>query len=223
MSICPSEIPLPARQRGAEQKILLFLIMNPEKLNFNPEPFRQEQGESVKSEKEIAWEEKLADVDKIVDRLGKGVDEKIKESVAAFLVHEFTTNDSCEGHIVEEGEEQHGLPYPWIEVYAPEPEEWIKTEGEKKKELEREWTVKNLEQQRKMMGFLEEFYKGRKTPFDARLVFDKVGVFGGFRVQSFSAEMTAILTLEERKQKLALYQKEMNDFTKFLKDKYFSN
>ena len=35
--------------------------------------------------------------------------------------------------------------------------------------------------------------------------------------------MTAILTPEERKQKLKLYQKEMEDFTNFLKNKFLTN
>jgi len=51
--------------------------MNPEKPNFNSEPHSQEQGEPIKSEQEIAWDKKLAEVNEITDRLGKGVDEKI--------------------------------------------------------------------------------------------------------------------------------------------------
>ena len=159
----------------------------------------------------------MAEVNEIADQLGKGIDEKIKEPVAAFLIHEFTTSGSCEGHMAQEGEDQHGLPYPWVEVYAPEPEGWEYSEEKK-----REWTVENFKQQQKMMRFLEEFYKERQTPFDARLVFDGVGAFGGFRVQSFGAKMAAILTPEEQKQKLELYQTEMYDFTKFLKNRHFS-
>lgn len=196
--------------------------MNPERPHFNPEPPSQEPDEPVTSEEEIAWKKKMAEVNEIADRLGKGVDEKIKESVSAFLIHKFTTSGSCGGHMAGEGEKEHGLPYPWIEIYAPEPEGWRKAEGDKKEQLDQEWRIKNFEQQQKMMGFLEEFYEGRETPFDARLTFDRAGVFGGFRVQSFGAEMTAILTPGERKQKLALYQKEMEDFTKFLKDKHLS-
>ncbi len=190
--------------------------MSIENPNSNPEPPLQEQGEQVKSEKEIAWEQKMAEVNEITDRLGKGVDEKIKEPVAAFLIHEFITDGSCEGHMAEEGEDQHGLPYPWVEVCAPEPEGWEESEEKK-----REWAVENFKQQQKMMVFLEEFYKERETPFDAKLVFDRVGAFGGFRVQSFGAEITTILTPEEQKQKLELYRKEIGDFTKFLKDKHF--
>ena len=121
--------------------------MSLEKPNFNPESFsqeQQEQNEPIKSEKEIAWEQKLSVVNEITDRLGMGVDEKIKESVAAFLIHEFTTSGSCEGHMTEEGKERHGLPYPWIGVYAPEPEGWKESQEKK-----REWTIENLQQQKK--------------------------------------------------------------------------
>jgi hypothetical protein len=196
--------------------------MKPEQQNFNlPQP-SPEQREPVKSVNEITWEQTLAKVEHVVDGLGMGVDEKIKESVVAFLVHEFTTSGSCEGHIAEEGDEQHGLPYPWVEVYALEPDDWEEAEGEKKEQLEREWRVKNIEQQQKMMGLMEEFYNERETPFDARLTFDRLGAFGGFKVQSFGAEMTTILAPKEKRQKLALYQKEMKDFTHFLKNKFLS-
>ncbi|MBZ1348780.1 MAG: hypothetical protein KY053_00895 [Candidatus Liptonbacteria bacterium] len=174
------------------------------------------QDKQEKSDQKIVWERRLTEVNEITNSLGKGVDEKIKESVATFLIHEFTTSGSCEGHLTEKGEDKHGLPYPWIEVYAPEPDGW--KESEKKQKA---WTIENLKQQQKMMSFLEQFYKDRETPFDARLTFDKVGAYGWFRVQNFGGEMWSMLILKEQKQKLELYRKEMRDFTEFLKDKYF--
>ncbi|MDP2676373.1 MAG: hypothetical protein Q8O83_01680 [bacterium] len=194
--------------------------MNLERQNFNTEPLSQEQGEQIKSEQKIAWEKKRKEVDTITDRLGLGIDEKIKESVTAFQVHEFTTSQSCEGHTGEE--EKHGASFPWVEVYAPGPKGWIDAKGEKKKELDREWTIKNLEQQQKMMGYFTEFYQDRETPFDARLAFDRIGAFGGFRVQSFGAEIMRLLSPKEQIKKLELYRKEMDDFTEFLKSKHFA-
>lgn len=73
-----------------------------------------------------------------------------------------------------------------------------------------------------MMNLLEEFYQNRETPFDARLVFDRIGAFGGFRVQSFGAAIMELLPPEEQLKKFELYRKEMNDFAEFLKRKYFS-
>lgn len=134
----------------------------------------------------------MAEVEKITDSLGKGIDEKIKETVAAFLAHGFTTSASCEGHI------DHGLPYPWVEVYALEPVGWREAEDDRKKQLEQEWRRKNLEQQLRMIAFLEEFYRERETPFDARLIPNRIGAFGGFRVQSLGAKITEILSKEQR-------------------------
>lgn len=59
--------------------------MNSEKPNFNLNPSSQEQGEPVKSENEVAWEKKLAEVNEIADRLGKGVDEKIVSQLPLFV------------------------------------------------------------------------------------------------------------------------------------------
>ena len=170
--------------------------------------------EAVPSEKEIVWEKYRADVDKIADRLGKGVDEKIKEAVAAFIAYEFPTSGSCEGHLHEEGQEKHGLPYPWVEIYAPEPE------GLPDEEKKEKWTIENLKYRQKMMEYFSEFYQGREVPIDARLVFDAIGIFGGFRVQSFGAETIELLASEDQKSKLGLYRKEIDDFVSFLKEKY---
>lgn len=172
-----------------------------------------------KSNKEILWDKNRAEVDKIADKLGKGIDEKIKEAVVAFRVYGFITSQSCEGHICEVNEKcRTGVPFPWIELYTPEPKGWKKSEEKK-----REWAIENLTQQQKMIGYLDEFYQGRETPFDARLTFRGIGVYGGFRIQSFGSETMTLLTQEEQIKKLELYRKEMDDFTNFLKDKYLSN
>lgn len=203
--------------------------MNLKKENFDQELPAQKPNEAVKSAKEVEWERKREEVDKITDRIGTEIDENIKEAVTAFRIYEFPTTQSCEGHI-SEGEIKRGLPFLWIQICLPEPEGWHergereKESEEKRKEWkkkEKEWEGKNFEQQKKMMDLLAEFYQGRETPFDARLVFENSGGWGGFRVQSFGAKMMILLSTAEQKQKLELYQKEMNDFTKFLKDKYF--
>lgn len=172
------------------------------------------------SERQIAWNNELEKINKITDGLGQGMDERIIEPVTAFSVYGFTTEGSCEGHLDEAGEEEHGHPYPWIEIYVIDLDKWAKADDAEQEKLDEEWTFKNFEQQRKMMGFLAEFYKGRETPFDARLTFSKAGAWGGFRVQSFGADMMSISSFEEKKQSLTLYRKEMEDFGKFLKEKY---
>lgn len=51
-----------------------------------------------KSEKQRAWENKLKELDEAADMKGNGLDERIKEVVAAFNVNGFNTSQSCEGH-----------------------------------------------------------------------------------------------------------------------------
>ena len=178
--------------------------------------FKEQKSEDNEQEydpKKIAeWKRKRAEVDEIVDNLGKGIDGGIKDVVTALLVHNFSTSGSCEGHVNEKG---HGYPFPWIEVYTPAPEGWKENEEKKK-----EWAVENLRQQKRMMGDLDEFYKDRHPPIDMRLIFRQIGMFGGFRLQSMGAEVMVLLTLEEQKEKLRIYRQEMNDFAEFLKEKY---
>ena len=193
--------------------------MSIERPNFDPSSPPQKQNDLIKSEQGIMWEKIRAEVDKITDALGRGIDDKIKETVTAFRIHEFTTNQSCEGHI--DDKEMDETPFPWVEINIPEPEGWKEATGKKKEEIEQEWTIENLEQQRKMMRLLAEFYQDRKVPFDVRLTFDRSGTFGGFRIQGFGAEIMKLLSPEEQHKKLISYRKEMNDFTNFLKDKYF--
>lgn len=166
------------------------------------------------AKKEILWEKKRAEIEMIADRLGKGIDEKIKEAITALAVYEFPTSQSCEGHI--RGEEE-GEPYPWVEIDSPEPENWEKDEEKKK-----EWRAENLKQQKRVIDLLEEFYQTRQTAFDARLHLRNIGAFGAFRVQSAGAEIMDLLPSEEQKKKLELYRKEIDDLTAFLKEKYFS-
>jgi hypothetical protein len=159
------------------------------------------------------------EVNKITDKLGRGIDDKIKNTVTAFMAHGFFTSQSCEGHPLEEN---RGYPFPWVEIYCPEPEGWRHSEGIIHEEKSREWTIENLKQQQKMINLLAEFYKERETPFDARLIFEYIGSYGGFRVQSFGGVLIRLLSLRERHIKLELYRKEIHDFALYLTDKYFS-
>lgn len=149
-------------------------------------------------------------MDEITDKLGMPIDPEIKEAVVAFNIWKFPTSQSCEGHFHKEG-----ASFPWVEVYTPEPKGW-----EKDEKIQKEWTVENLRQKKRMTEMLSEFYKDRQTPFDARLSFMNIGAYGAFRVQSIGAEMIELFSKEKQKKKQEIYRKEMNDFAKFLKDKF---
>lgn len=177
------------------------------------------ESESAKSEKEMLWEQKRKEIDEIKDGLDLGIDEHIKEAVTALNVYEFSTNQSCEGHL---DKEEHGTTFPWVEIYALQPKDWRKSKGEKKEKLEEEWRIENLQQQKRMMDLFAEFYQDRQTPFDARLTFKNIGAFGGFRIQSFGGEVMKLLPLQEKEDKLKLYRKELDNFTQFLKEKFLN-
>jgi len=71
-------------------------------------------------EKLARWERTRTHVDEMRDALGKGVDERIKDTVVAFLVNEFSTRGSCEGHLEERfGKMRKISPYVDIGVEAP--------------------------------------------------------------------------------------------------------
>lgn len=173
--------------------------------------YRDQKTQEGVSEREFQWKKMLEEVEVISDRIGKKIDEGIKETVAAFLAHGFPTSQSCEGHIGEEG-----TCYPWIEIETPELEGW--EEDEQKK---RTWILENLKHQQRLLGLLDEFYSHRNVPFDVRLTFRYIGAYGAFRVQSIGADIAQeLLNLQEQQEKVPSFKKEMDDFTTFLKTKY---
>jgi hypothetical protein len=88
-------------------------------------------------------------------------------------------------------------------------------------ELKEKIKQENLNEQRKIEDLLNSFYENRLTDSQSKLVLEILG-FGEVRLQSFATETQEEETNEENKiERLALFQKEMNDFTKFLKNKFF--
>lgn len=65
------------------------------------------------SEKEIAWDKQMQEVEKIKDAMGYGIDSGVKETIAACNLLEIPTSASCEGH------SDSGFNAPWIQIDAP--------------------------------------------------------------------------------------------------------
>lgn len=127
---------------------------------------------------------------------------------------DFPTDQSCEGHI----EKDHGLPYPWVQVYAEEPEGYEGTP-----EMDAKWISSNQVERDKMIPLLEEFYHGRNTEPDTKIIMDDMGQYGAFRLQSQGAAKIRGLPKSELVEKHSLYVKEMADFGAFLKEKFFNS
>lgn len=192
---------------------------------------REEAPEETQKEKEIEPEEKAEkvkekhlkeienEVERITDALGKPIDPGIKETVVSLKVWEFPTYQSCEGHSAEhpekiEVEERESIT-PWVRVVSPEPENW-----EKDKLVQKEWKKENLKHQLKMVELLDEFYQERKASFDVRLHIEQFGIYGGFTITNQGSNIIEGLPKREQEKKRTLYQKEMQEFAKFLKEKY---
>ncbi|MDB5266634.1 MAG: hypothetical protein JWN89_449 [Parcubacteria group bacterium] len=73
-------------------------------------------------EKLALWEDILARLDRVADKLGMPIDSGIKETVAAFVLNKFPTYLSCEGHVEERfGERVKINPYVGIGFDEPHP------------------------------------------------------------------------------------------------------
>ena len=94
--------------------------------NFNIESSGNFSEQTEKNqEKEQKLDEIRQDVESTGDRLGKPIDEGIKETVVMFKANELPTSGSCEGHV------ESGLPIPYVDVSAPnEPSERFVGENE---------------------------------------------------------------------------------------------
>ena len=177
---------------------------------------------SEKSEKQRRWDEMAERVGKVTDKLEKPIDEGIKEGIIALNLFDINTSASCEGHI------DHGVYAPWIDIQGKIPkdtreqfQELFKNKGqneEKLKELSREIERRNLEEQRKILPHLDEFYHGRDVPSHKRLIIENISLG---RLESQGVRFQKIEDEKVRQERLQEYREEMNAFISVLKDKYF--
>lgn len=183
--------------------------------------------------KQARWQELAQQVDRIIDKLGLPIDNGIKESIIALHALGFHTTGSCEGH------EDHVIGAPYIDIESKEQELIDKRLAELKKKAEgqpkeimeqlkqesrtltQELERGNLEERMKLIPYLDEFYRGRNTPYDVRITIESLAR-GWSRLQNQGTALQKIRSGEEKKAKLREYQEEMRAFTDFLKNKYFT-
>lgn len=160
-----------------------------------------------------------------------GIDKKIKKPVSYLNFLGIPTTGSCEGHV------DHGSPAPWIKVTVPhEP-----LTSRQNTATYRRWQNKNKKLWQKASGFLNDFYKNRNVPYDARLVVETAN--SGFWIHNGGKDYIRWRKLVNenakrtqkikqkidkkeqayRSKKLSIYQKEFELFAKFLKKKILDN
>ncbi|WP_158043472.1 hypothetical protein [Skermanella pratensis] len=145
----------------------------------------------------------LRAVDCVRDALGKGVDPGIRETVAVLNLLGFRTRQSCEGHVNEQG---FGLPSPWVDIDLSIQENMVP-----------ESMIKLL---------LADFQRSRKSPGDARLRWEDGRIQSGDCHDGLERVRRRIETgtlagddLRRLRATLASRQREMRDFTEFLKNR----
>lgn len=175
----------------------------------NPENFEpQLEPELSPAEKRLG--EIREEVNKITDKLGKPIEEGIKETVIMFNAFDIKTNQSCEGHAEKD---ERSAPWVMFQPETPDDEEWYEDEKSREKVIaEGEATKKQI------VDLLKDFYKERKIDPGNMLGFKGVGY--GFKLQGNEAEDFKNLDSEDAQEKLSVYRKEMSDFTEFLKENY---
>lgn len=187
--------------------------MSFERPKFENYPPQESVEEEKKSEKEIAWLNKLKETEETADALGYEIEGQVKETVVAFNLMGLSTSASCEGHT------DHGISTPWIEVAAAnQPEErfigekeifqkvadkyripvedvkkgihkeaWTEALKESSQNEEtpeyRKWREENKKLIRKTSGLLQEFYQGREVTPSIQLKVSEGGE-GEFRVHN---------------------------------------
>jgi hypothetical protein len=191
------------------------------------------------SEKQQHWDKVTASMSKVTDKLGTPIDKGIFDAVVALNVFGISTSMSCEGHL------DHGRAAPWIRFHAKGPDQLRTQVKEATDQLERakaehapteeieKWTrelfrlskeadITCFQEPKRVMDYLEVFYCDRHVPYDRQLSL-KVDSFGNSTLTVHGEPFQTLHSLEVRAQNLTKYQEEMQMFTTFLKQVYFSS
>ncbi len=168
-----------------------------------------------------------------------GIEEKVIEIVTGLNILEISTVQSCQGHL------EHGISSPWVDIGKRDKflrelkDEYLKLNREFLENLER-YTREEIKEKRKylnniqnklqkpsrkmslkLISLLDVFYKDRECNFDKKLICDEY--LPNCRIISQGWFLQNIRTEKVREKYLEVYQKEIGDFGKFLKDYYFNH
>ena len=208
--------------------------------------------EISKQNKQQVWENKRKEIDEIKDALGMGIDEKIKDTIVALNVLGINTVASCEGHTDEnrglpypwidfaspneplkfEGEkeiyektaESYGIPVtdiiPPVKNLEVFNEALFKASQNKITTEWQDWEKENEKLNHKINSYLSDFYSNRETPNEIRINIEHIAP-GLRRIQSGDIEVDK--PEDELKELISKRQIEMENFTEFLKNKFFQS
>ncbi|MCX6713706.1 MAG: hypothetical protein NTV48_01205 [Candidatus Vogelbacteria bacterium] len=174
------------------------------------------QSEVKRAEQEKKLQDIREAIEKTTDAIGHPIEGGIKESVVILSAFGLRTSQSCGGHPDEpRSEERAPSRAPWVEIYPKEPDQkdWYENE-----ELRKEVEAESLDYRAKALNLFDEFYQDKTVPNDVMLGLSPIAY--GFRIQSNGLDSLEGLADQQRTEKGQLYEKEMEDFTEFLKRKF---
>lgn len=193
----------------------------PEKINSKTET----------NEKEQRWEEMQKHVEGIRGREHNPVGEPVKQAVTGLNLFGVRTIFSGEGRM----EDFRRATAPFIDIESPESPILSKEYEERNKdngyssfpeghssaeETQKLIAQKNLEERTKLIPLLDEFYKERRSSYDAMLTIESLKDNVN-HVTNQGARLQELNDDDTRKKNLERYQDEMRAFGEFLKKKYF--
>lgn len=195
-------------------------------------------------ERKTQWDTVRKIVDTTTDKLGKPIDEEIKELIVGLNSFGFRTTMSCIGHIRENKmlatEEFVLTPYVFIKpILDQESEKMLEylrrkvsetKEGDKKEDYRKaykDWVSFRDKVSapyymciKQLIDFFAEFYKTRQVTYDAQVVVS--GSLQRVTLRSMGEKYIYTLGGVNQKTKLKEYQDEFIAFGGFLKRKYLT-
>ncbi|MBU1089165.1 hypothetical protein KKC08_03730 [Patescibacteria group bacterium] len=171
--------------------------------------------------KRLNWIDTEREVGEMKDVVGKPVERKIKPVVVGLRARGINTHDSCGGHL------NRGGVAPRVSVGGPNlrvlaTRHWEQLDkGLLGVEIAREMEEERKRERLKIEPLVREYNETRNVPDDTRLVVRR-DALGSDRIESFGVpafEQSGGLGIGKRI-KVKEYQKEMNEFGRFLKKKF---
>lgn len=189
-----------------------------------------------------SWNEALEQWQHVTDGRGYPIDKGILETVVVLNLLSIQTTSSCAGHTAR----PHTHPWVNIGVRGKEHEEqeqrWDELNGlfmanceltpggfpakvseeaigyfHERNALGESLRKANHALLRKLVNYLDAFYRIHQSSYDRHLILSDAGLFGEKSLCSLGADLMDTLPQRQRRAKLAEYQEEMQLFTAFLK------
>lgn len=136
---------------------------------------------------------------KVTDRSGTPIDAGIMPLVVALNAHGVNTTFSCEGHLGE------GSAFPYVRIGSTQNDPAL-----------------HEAEQRKLIELLDVFYQRHPIVYDRHLIIERI-LSGQGLLRPQGADFQESREQSERAEKLKEYQREMQSFAEYLRDRFFES